>query len=66
MSDMDRIAVTQFGSALSLVTGGLLGLGFALLQDDPLSKTMKKATGGAIFLFGMYLVSPVALRKAWL
>ena len=50
------------------MSGAVLGGGWSMLHDEEytLAKTRRKAFGGSMFVFGLYLFAPTMLRKAWL
>ena len=55
-------AITAFSSGL------MIGLGWALLNNDrfkDVKEVLSTAFGGGIFVTGLYLWAPAALRRAW-
>ena len=58
--------ITAVGAVIAFGTGLALGAGAALLEDASPNKVAKKACGGALCMFGLYLAVPAAVRNVWL
>jgi hypothetical protein len=57
------------GAILAGITGMFLGAGYGLLLHDDTSSTelvKRRATGGALFVTGLYLLVPTWWREIWL
>ena len=64
----DPSSIGLYGSLLSLIAGGMIGLGHGLLFDTEFKKEtiVRRSIGGATFMFGLYIASPSFLRRFWL
>jgi hypothetical protein len=64
----DDCGITLIGAGMAALSGAVLGGGWSMLHDEEytLAKTRRKAFGGSMFVFGLYLFAPTMLRKAWL
>ena len=55
------------GAVTSMLAGALLGSGFGLLQNDQRWEDVARRTvGGSLFVAGLYLFAPAAMRRAWI
>lgn len=64
----DDCGITLIGAGIAAFSGAVLGGGWSMLHDEEytLAKTRRKAFGGSMFAFGLYLFAPTMLRKSWL
>ena len=60
--------ITLTGALVAGVAGLTMGAGYGLLKDPSISTEMvqRRATGGALFVMGLYLWSPTFLHEFWL
>jgi len=58
--------VTVEGAAIAAATGAVAGLGYALLEDRDLRRSIKTSIGLGLVVLGSYLFSPAGLRRMWL
>ena len=65
---MDRGSMlSATGTATAMLAGALLGGGYGLLKNDLRWEDVARRTaGGSLFVAGLYLFAPAALRAAWL
>lgn len=59
--------LSVMGALAAAVSGFVTACGYGLMTDPeaPSKQAIKRGAGGAIFVFGLYLWSPTAMRKSW-
>lgn len=64
----NTFGMTIVGTLMSALAGMTLGAGYGLLTDPSISTEMvtRRASGGALFVMGLYLWAPTFLREFWL
>eukprot|EP00518_Triparma_eleuthera_P003134 CAMPEP_0182463530 /NCGR_PEP_ID=MMETSP1319-20130603/7645_1 /TAXON_ID=172717 /ORGANISM="Bolidomonas pacifica, Strain RCC208" /LENGTH=71 /DNA_ID=CAMNT_0024663091 /DNA_START=26 /DNA_END=241 /DNA_ORIENTATION=+ len=58
--------ITPYGSFLAFSAGASLSLGYYLLQDFTLRRSLKNGFAGGIFTLGFYTIVPTWVRQMWL
>ena len=61
---LDR-SFDSYAAILAIVSGAMMGAGYAFFNDEDERRFQQRSVGGAVMVLGLYVFAPAGLREAW-
>ena len=66
-SPQRQLVLAADQAAMAFMSGAVIGAGVGLMNpEEKMDKVMRRALGGGMLCFGLYIWAPAGLRAMWL